>query len=81
MTQQWGYTFIQSDKDHLWFDEGLKRGWELPAPARPGLRVWGVRHLRSFWHVWHAYHAFEEREWKLLWYKEWVAYAITKGWV
>lgn len=81
MPTNWGYTYLQTDKDRLWFDEGRKRGWSLPAPARLALRVWGIRHLRSFWHVWQAYHDFDEREWKLLWQKEWVGYAIKRGWV
>lgn len=77
----WGYTYLQNDEDRLWFDEGLRRGWELPAPAARLWRCCGIRHLRAFSITWKAYHDFDQVHWRELWHKEWVSYAISKGWV
>ncbi len=77
----WGYTYLQNDQDRLWLDEGLRRGWTLPEPTAAWLRLWGLRHVRWFWLSWKAYSEFEDGQWAILWKKEWVSYAVWKGWV
>jgi len=71
-----------SQRDHDWVDEGLAWGFEMPAKAHPLLRRWGLRHLRSWIVLVQAYVFPLHRapDWREMWRKEWVSYAIWRGW-
>lgn len=80
----WGYTYLKTDQDRLWFDEGMKNGWRLRPPAAPFWRCWGIRHLR--WIV-QSYRVMEwDRRFIALGirppgYEAWACYAILRGWL
>lgn len=80
----WGYTYLITDQDRLWFDEGLKKGWRLRRPARRVWRWWGVRHARWIVHtcrVWHWDQQLEQINIGPIGYEAWICYAIGRGWV
>jgi len=82
-TADWGYTYLQTTRDCLWFDCGLRRGWTLPDPANPLARLWGVRHARWAWYA--AVDTYEDWYWSRYGlvstgYNNWLRYAIRRGW-
>lgn len=78
--QRDGHEVNQRDRD--WVDEGIAWQWEMPKKAHPFLRHRGIRHIRSAWLVASAYILIVPQipDWRELWRKEWVAYAIRRGW-
>jgi len=80
----WSPTYIKTDEDRLWLDEGLRFGYRLRIPAAPFWRLPVVRHLRAFWRMWQCH------VWNRRWdqfgttpatrVEEWLVYAIWKGW-
>lgn len=82
----WHHTYLTTDEDRLWHDEGLRNGWWLPEMAPAWMRLWGLRHLRGWWRISCAHRDFRNNEhatgsWDQLWHREWVAYAVLRGWV
>lgn len=84
MTAGWGYTYLQTDRDRLWFDEGLRRGWTLGDPSPRWARLWGVRHARC------AFRLLADLWWDWRWeqlglyptgFNDWQRYAILRGWI
>jgi len=71
-----------SQRDHDWIDEGVAWGWTMPAKAHPLLRAYGIRHVRAGLLMIYAYLALvpQAPNWRLLWEREWRAYAIRRGW-
>lgn len=74
--------FLMTQRDHDWLDEGVAWQWKMPEKAHPFLRRWGIRHIRSAWLVAQAYVFIIPiaPDWQELWRKEWLAYAIRRGW-
>jgi len=71
---------VQRDLD--WLDEATAWGWRISEKAAPFWRLWGIRHARAMGIVLKAYLGFRPfaPDWKALWYAEWRAYAIRRGW-
>ena len=70
-----------------WHVDAATYGWSLDHIRAPWpWRVWGVRHIRYWWHVWHA--ANHAGAWARVGvglggvsaYDVWVLYAIRRGW-
>lgn len=83
-TKGWGHTYLQTEQDVLWFNEGLDCGYRLPPPAPRWKRLWGPRHWRWFW-AWVRLEidavTYAELGVKLPGCRGWVLYAIGRGWV
>lgn len=82
-TMHRGYTYLRTDRDVLWFDEGLRRGWSTPEPAPRWARLYGVRHARCLWLL------LQDAYWDWCWekvgmyptgYHDWRRYAVLRGW-
>lgn len=88
----WTSTYLKTDEDRLWFDEGLRSGYRLRRPPAP-LRLrgrefrvgqwWGIRHLRAYIHMvrvmqWDA--RYEALGLKGSGQEAWMVHAIWKGW-
>lgn len=74
--RSWGYTYLVTEQDRLWYDEGLRRRWRLNNPASRPWRLWGIRHARAFWTAglwWVLSVATTD-------YEEWRHYAVRRGW-
>lgn len=75
--------FLMTAADHQWLDEAIAWQWEIPGRPAAFWRAWGIRHLRS-WIMMLRAHAFvsvqRENGWRELWRREWLAYAIRRGW-
>ena len=79
----WGFTYLVTDQDRLWFDEGMRRGWRLPGPARPFWRMWGIRHVRwaiQLYRVWQWNRRWEQLDVTPTGFEDWLCYAIWRGW-
>lgn len=75
--------YFETDADWLWCNEGERRGWVLPEAPHWGWCVWGVRHARACWAHLVAHYEFRIDQpggWAALWHRQWVAYAIERGW-
>ena len=75
---------LKTERDYLWFDEGIRMRYQLPSPASSWKRLWGIRHWRAFWRAVRD----EIDAWSLarngivpLGYHPWVTYAVARGWV
>lgn len=71
-----------AQRDLDWIDEATAFGWAIPEKAGRLCRSWGVRHARAAWIVAVSYLAFNplKPDWKAMWYAQWRAYAIRRGW-
>ena len=76
VNSKWGYVYLRTDADRLWFDEGMRRGFRIHRPARAFWRWWGVRHLRCGLYA--AYWA--ACDVATTDYEEWLHTARWKGW-
>lgn len=79
-----GYTYLQTTRDVIWFDEGLRRGWSIPEPAPRWMRWRGIRHIRCGWSLLlDLYHdwCWEQVGLYPSGYSDWARYAILRGWV
>lgn len=79
--QRTGY--LMTHRDHDWLDEGVAWQWEMPAKAAPCWRCWGIRHVRAAIMMMRAYVFISPRhpgDWQQMWRREWIAYAIRRGW-
>lgn len=74
-----------TDDDVRWACDKKKNGWGLPAVAWP-YRLWGIRHLRFYWHSYRTHRA--ASQWAAIGigvggpnpYDLWRLYAIFRGW-
>jgi hypothetical protein len=75
--------YLMTPRDFDWLDEGLAWQFQMPAPAFVVFRWWGIRHARAALLVAGAYiHLIPAKpDWRKLWQREWVAYAVWRGWV
>ena len=74
---------LTTPRDVLWFDEGVRRGWNIPDPAPGWMRQWGVRHLRCLWRL--VVDAYNDHRWMKIGmyptgYNDWARYAVLRGW-
>jgi hypothetical protein len=81
----WTPSYLKTDHDRLWFDEGLRCGWRLRRPAARFWRIWGVRHARwvlQLYRVWQWGRRWQQMDVCIsLAYEDWSAYAIRRGWL
>jgi len=75
--------YLLTKRDHEWLDEAVAWQWKIPARPAPIWRAWGVRHVRSWVMLFRAYVFIlpsSSDAWRELWRREWLAYAIRRGW-
>jgi hypothetical protein len=73
---------LETQRDRDWLDEAIAWQWKMPKKAGPFWRRRGIRHIRSALLVAKAYIFIIPTvpDWQKLWYREWHAYAIRRGW-